>query len=386
MSFVVDYGYTSFNKFGEELCGDNVAVTKKGDYTTLVLADGLGSGVRANILSTLTSKILTTMVSNDIPIEDCVETIVETLPVLKNRGVAYSTFSVVHLNNKGKGFLFEFDNPRYILIRNGKYVELESKIMSILDKKIYVTELELLKDDFIVLMSDGVPMAGAGVTLNYGWQREDIISYLEENVQSCMSARCVANILASASEDLYLHEPHDDTTVAAVKFKEHVVASVLIGPPARIEDENRWMMDFFACDGYKIVCGGTTSKIVAAHLGETLRMENNSSDKEVPPIGYIKGVDLVTEGVLTLSKLLELVKIYVRNDSNIPKTFNNNDGASLLADYLLEKSTTIRFLVGKAMNDAYDSLEFDGMLKFKLVEELATILRSIGKIVTIKYY
>ena len=386
MSFVVDYGYTSFNKFGEELCGDNVAVTKKGDYTTLVLADGLGSGVRANILSTLTSKILTTMVSNDIPIEDCIETIVETLPVLKNRGVAYSTFSVVHLNSKGKGFLFEFDNPRYILIRNGKYIELESKIMSILDKKIYVTELSLLKDDFIVLMSDGVPMAGAGITLNYGWQREDIISYLEEKVQNCMSARCVANILASASEDLYLHEPYDDTTVAAVKFKEEVIVSVLVGPPARIEDESRYMMDFFGCDGYKIVCGGTTSKIVAAHLGETLRMENSSSDKEVPPIGYIKGVDLVTEGVLTLSKLLELAKTYVRIDSNIPKTFNKKDGASLLADYLLEKATTVHFLVGQAINDAYKSLQIDGMLKFKLVEELASTLRNIGKTVTIKYY
>ena len=172
MSYVIDYGWTSFNKFGEELCGDNVAITKKGDYTTLVLADGLGSGVRASILSTLTSKILTTMISNDIPIEDCVETIIETLPVLKNRGVAYSTFSIIHLNNQGKGFLFEFDNPRYILLRNGKYFELESKEIYILEKKIFVTELLLLKNDYIVVMSDGVPCAGTGITLNYGWQRE----------------------------------------------------------------------------------------------------------------------------------------------------------------------------------------------------------------------
>ena len=386
MSCVIDYGFTSFNKFGEELCGDNIAITKKGDYTTLVLADGLGSGVRANILSTLTSKILTTMVSNDIPIEDCIETIVETLPVLKNRGVAYSTFSVIHINSLGKGFLFEFDNPRYILLRNGKYHELESKEVLILEKKIYVTELELIKNDVILLMSDGVPCAGTGITLNYGWQREDIIAYLEENVKDTMSAFCISNVLAGASEDLYLHEPYDDTTVLALKYREEAISNVLVGPPTKIEDEDRYLLDFFGKDGYKIVCGGTTSKIVAAHLGEALRMENNNENKDVPPIGYINGIDLVTEGVLTLGKVLELAKMYIKTDSAAPKIFTGNDGATLLANYLLEKSTKVNFLVGQAINEAYKSFNFDSMLKFKLVEELASILRNLGKEVTIKYY
>ena len=106
MSLFLEYGYTSFNKFGEELCGDMVSCVKKNGYTTLVLADGLGSGVKANILSTLTSQILSTMVSNNIPMEECIETIVETLPACKERGVAYSTFSVIHLNNDGEGYMF----------------------------------------------------------------------------------------------------------------------------------------------------------------------------------------------------------------------------------------------------------------------------------------
>ena len=114
MGLFLEYGYTSFNKFGEELCGDRVSIVKKDGYTTLVLADGMGSGVKANILSTLTSKILSTMVSNNIPMEECIETIIETLPVCKERGVAYSTFSVIHLNNDGNGYMFEFDNPQCI--------------------------------------------------------------------------------------------------------------------------------------------------------------------------------------------------------------------------------------------------------------------------------
>jgi len=114
MELCLEYGYTSLNHVGEELCGDNVASCVKDDYTTVVLADGLGSGVKANILSTLTSKILCTMASNDIDIYDCVETIIQTLPVCQVRGVAYSTFSILHVNKEGKGFLFEFDNPEAI--------------------------------------------------------------------------------------------------------------------------------------------------------------------------------------------------------------------------------------------------------------------------------
>ena len=130
MSLFIDFGYTSLNHFGEELCGDKVEYAKNNDYVTLVLADGLGSGVKANILSTLTSKILCTMVSNNVSINECLETMVASLPVCKERGVAYSTFTVVHINHEGKGFLFEFDNPQAIYIHDGKCLDLERKKIS----------------------------------------------------------------------------------------------------------------------------------------------------------------------------------------------------------------------------------------------------------------
>ena len=140
MGLFLEYGYTSFNKIGEELCGDRVSIVKKDGYTTLVLADGLGSGVKANILSTLTSKILSTMVSNEIPMEECIETIVETLPVCKERGVAYSTFSVIHINDEGSGYMFEFDNPRCIFCTNGVFKDLEDEI----DRKLIKESIEKL--------------------------------------------------------------------------------------------------------------------------------------------------------------------------------------------------------------------------------------------------
>ena len=198
----LENGYTSLNKKGEELCGDKVECISDGENTTLVLADGLGSGVKANILATLTSKILCTMVSNEISIDECVETIVQTLPVCKVRQVAYATFSVVHLGADGKGWLFEFDNPEAILIRDDKCLDFERVERDILGKKVYGTRLELRPDDYIVLMSDGVIHAGIGMLLNFGWLRKDVKEYLDKNFKKGMSARGVACLLAGACNDL----------------------------------------------------------------------------------------------------------------------------------------------------------------------------------------
>lgn len=231
MALCLETGYTSLNKTSEELCGDRVECTVCGDYTTLVLADGLGSGVKANILSTLTSKILCTMVSNDVDIEDCVETILQSLPVCKVRGVAYSTFSVIHVNGKGEGVLFEFDNPQAILIRGEKCSDLPREAMNILGKTVYKSPLALQKDDVIVVMSDGVIHAGIGMTLNLGWQRPEVKDFLDRTVKKGMSARAVACLLAGVCNDLYLDKPGDDTTVAAVRIREALNVNIMSARP-----------------------------------------------------------------------------------------------------------------------------------------------------------
>ena len=386
MGLFLEYGYTSFNKYGEELCGDMVSIVKRDEYTTLVLADGMGSGVKANILSTLTSKILSTMVSNNIPMEECIETIVETLPVCKVREVAYSTFSVIHLNNDGVGYMFEFDNPQCIFLRDCKPQELEREELKILDKKIYKTNLKLKDQDMILVMSDGVPHAGIGKSLNLGWERKDIIEYVARNINKHMSARCVANILATASNALYMYEPGDDTTVAAVKIRQEQNVNIMIGPPSKKEDDEKYVQEFLEQKGIRIVCGGTTSQIVANYLQENIETVLDYIDKELPPIGYIKGIDLTTEGILTLRKLIDLSENYLKVDSEEPKSFSKRDGASRLANFLFEEATCVNFFVGQAVNEAHKGLPIDSTLKFKLVEKLSNNLEKMGKKIEIRYY
>lgn len=385
MDLCLEYGYSSLNKYGEELCGDQVELCRNGDWTTLVLADGLGSGVKASILSTLTSKILCRMISEDIDLIDCIETMIQTLPVCKVRGLAYSTFSVIHMDTAGKGSLIEFDNPQAILYHDGHCVDLARTEMEISGKKVYRSELSLVENDMVIVMSDGTIHAGVGKILNFGWTRKHVMEHLDRTVIPGMSARAVACLLASACNDLYLDKPGDDTTVAAIRVRRPMPVSLMVGPPVDRESDEYYVSAFLSRPGKKVVCGGTTAMIVARHLGRTLETSFDFPDKDVPPIGFIEGIDLVTEGVLTMRRLLELSSKYLSVSDLTPKTYHRKDGASLLAGILFEEATDITFYVGQSVNKAHKGLEIDTTLKLKLVEHLASNLRAMGKTVTIYY-
>ena len=361
MELCLETGCTSLNHYGEELCGDNVACTVNGDYTTLVLADGLGSGVKANILSTLTSKILCTMASNEIDI-------------------------YIHVNKEGKGELFEFDNPEAIYYHNGKCQNFEREELNVCGKRVYRSELNLEENDIIIVMSDGTIHAGIGMILNFGWERPQIMEHLDTNIKPGMSARAVACLLAAACNDLYADKPGDDTTVAAVRIRQRLDVNIMVGPPVDKEKDDYYIKNFMEGNSKKIVCGGTSSTIVARYLKTELKTSFDFPDKEVPPIGYIKGIDLTTEGVLTLRKLLQLSEKYVSIDDLTPKTFTKQDGASLLADFLFEKATHITFFVGQSVNVAHQGLPIDTTMKLKLVEKITENLRKMGKIVELNYY
>lgn len=385
MGYCLEYGYISLNKKNEELCGDKVEIINRGNNTTLVLADGLGSGVKANILATLTSKILSIMADNDISIDECIRTIISTLPVCKVRGVAYSTFSLIHLNDDGKGYLVEFDNPQAIILRNYQNYEYQRQEKIIENKKIYISELSLLNDDIILVMSDGVIHAGIGTYLNLGWNRNEVINYLERNISNTFSAKGVASIITNACYDLYGGLPGDDTTVACLKIRESYPVDIMVGPPVEKGQDYNVVMKFLKDSGRKVVCGGTTCQIVARVLNEEVVPVFEYIDPVIPPIGKIKGIDLVTEGVITLRKVLELSEFYLSISDPSLRTFDKKDGASLLARMLFERATYIHFYIGRSVNPAHESLPIDYSMKMKLIENLSKNLKLMGKQVELEY-
>ena len=213
-----DIGYKSINHVGEELCGDHVDVVEENENSTvIVLADGLGSGVKASILSTLTSKIISTMMAAGLPIEECVSTIAATLPVCSVRGVAYSTFTIIHLLNNEIAEIIQYDNPHVIVIRDYDIYDYPKTEMNIGGKKIYKSTIKLQEDDVFIAMSDGCPHAGMGGKYNFGWKREDIADYMQALVAGGYTAKNLSTMLVDECDKLYGHKPGDDTTACVVK-------------------------------------------------------------------------------------------------------------------------------------------------------------------------
>lgn len=381
----IEYGYISLNKRGEQLCGDRVATVDVDGVSTLVLADGLGSGVKANILSTLTSKILSTMLANGISLDECIDTIIGSLPVCKVRGVAYSTFSVLSLDADGKGTLVEFDNPPAVYLKHGRYFEPEHIERKYRDKLIRISQIAMDDDDVILLMSDGVIHAGVGQALNFGWDIKEIREFAEIQYDPALSAPTMASILTNACWSLYGEQPGDDTTVLAVKKRKRRPVNIMVGPPVDKERDEAVVREFMALPGEKIVCGGTSSQVVARVLGRELSTSFDYPDKDVPPIGYIDGIDLVCEGVLTLKKVLQYADMYANAAYPGIKQFKGRDGASLLSQELFVNATDVTIFFGRNVNLAHEGLNIDNKTKLDSVTRLADILQGLGKRVTVKY-
>ncbi|MBQ9112766.1 MAG: SpoIIE family protein phosphatase [Clostridia bacterium] len=384
-----EIGYKSINHFGEELCGDHVDVVEENENSTvIVLADGLGSGVKASILSTLTSKIISTMMAAGLPIEECVSTIAATLPVCSVRGVAYSTFTIIHLLNNDIAEIIQYDNPQVIVIRDYANYDYPKTEMNIGGKKIYKSVIKLRENDVFVAMSDGCPHAGIGGFYNFGWKREEIIGYMEALVPGGYTAKNMSTILVDECDKLYGYEPGDDTTACVVKIRKREPMNILFGPPSNRDDCSRMMSLFFSKEGKHIICGGTTSSIASKYLGKPLKASLNFERSDIPPIAEIEGVDLVTEGVITVNRVLEYAKDYLGENEHYEHWSFKRDGASLISRLLFEEATDINFYVGRAINPAHQNpdLPINFNIKMNLVEELSKCLKLMGKRIKVSYF
>ena len=383
-----DIGYKSINHVGEELCGDHVDVVEENESSTvIVLADGLGSGVKASILSTLTSKIISTMMAAGLPIEECVSTIAGALPVCSVRGVAYSTFTIIHLLNNEVAEIIQYDNPHVIIIRNYEQYDYPKTEMNIGGKKIYKSTIKLQEDDVFIAMSDGCPHAGMGGKYNFGWKREEIAGYMQALVAGGYTAKNLSTMLVDECDKLYGHKPGDDTTACVVKIRKREPMNILFGPPSNRDDANRMMSLFFSKEGKHIICGGTTSSIAAKYLGKPLRAKLDFSS-DLPPTAEIEGVDLVTEGVITMNKVVEYAKDYLKENKFYEEWSMKRDGASQISRLLFEEATDINFYVGRAINPAHQNpdLPINFNIKMNLVSELSKSLKEMGKRVKVSYF
>jgi len=375
----------SLNKQGEELCGDKVKFLKTEKKTTIVLSDGLGSGVKANILATLTTEILITMLNADVPLEEVLKTVIGTLPICQVRKIAYATFTIIQINHENNHFkVINFDNPPVFYLNKGKVVKLTSETAKILDKKITISEGYLGRGDFIGAISDGVLYAGLGVVLNFGWGWDNVAKYLEELfIQGAYRSRNIIQDVIKKTNSLYQGNIGDDATFVGVYVRKVNPLMIFTGPPLQEKDDKIYVNRLLEFEGRKVICGGTTGNIVGKYLGEKVEIDISSMRKDLPPVGKLNTIDLVTEGILTISKCLELLKKCNCDISRLP---TDGNGAVLLAREILN-ADSILFLVGQKINEFYQNplLPKNISIRRNLVEEVVYFLRKKQKVVTIEY-
>ncbi len=369
------------NHEGERICGD-VFLTKKikeENRVIAVLSDGLGHGVKANILATLTSTMALSFTEEHKDEKKIAEIIMNTLPVCSERKISYSTFTILDIEKDGFTTIIEYDNPQAFVIRNNKLLNLEWQCLLLearnnKGKEIKTCKFNPEKGDRIIFCSDGIVQSGLGST-KYpgGWGHENLEKFVLENVKNNpgISAEKLASKVVGRAYHNDGYHAKDDTSCGVVYFRQPRKLLLSTGPPFDKENDAKLASKVQNFEGKKIISGATTGDIIARELELDIEDSNKFTSQDLPPVSFMKGVDLITEGILTLTRVTDLLKNY--DSSEMP----GRGPADQVIDLLLN-SDEIHFLVGTRINEAHQdpTLPVELEMRRNVIKRLANILEE----------
>ena len=374
----VDIGSSQKKKYNQNAYGDYFVSRRYKDTGRVIaiLSDGLGSGIKANILASMTATMLLKFIEAQSDIKEACETIMNALPVCKVRKISYSTFSAIDCDEDGNAQIVEEGNPDFVWIRDNKIIEPESKtIMSTTFKNrhMHVYNLKLKMGDRIIFCSDGVTQAALGTKeLKLGVRRDGLLEIIlnKLNEKPFISSDELTQYIVRQIELIEPdHKLKDDTSVACFYFREPRKAMVFTGPPYDMEQDALYAKTFYTFNGKKAIAGGTTANLIARELNLEIEADRSINVGKLPGISYMKGVDLVTEGILTLTKTSEYLETGIFQE----------DAAGKLAKFLLD-TDVVKFMVGAKINQAH----YDPNLPVE-IEIRKNIIKKIAKLLEDKY-
>ena len=375
-------------KYDQNAYGDYFVSKRYPDEARLiaVLSDGLGSGIKANILSCMTATMLLRFIENQqISIRKAAEIVMNALPVCKVRHISYSTFSAIDVNDDGHAKIVEEGNPEFIWIRNNEVLQpnfetIQSKTFKNRKMKIYKIDLKL--GDRLIFCSDGVTQSGlGGGRLKLGLRRDGLIVLLQDKLKEHpdISSSELSHYLVNQARNIETdRRPKDDISACVLYFRDPRESLIFTGPPYHQSKDAEYARMFANFKGKKAICGGTTANLISRELNRPITMDTTISIGKLPSCSYMDGVDLVTEGVLTLTKTLE----YLENG-----TSDIDNAAGKLVNFLLD-SDCINFMVGAKLNQAhYDpALPVEIEIRKNIIKKIAEVLQSkYFKKVSIQY-
>ncbi len=346
------------------------------------LSDGLGSGIKAGVLATLTATMATKFISSDIPMWKAANIIMDTLPVCKERGISYATFTLVDIEPSARVRIMEYDNPPYVLIREQTLIEPIKDITPIERKKkttapkiealLHYSHYEARPGDRLIFFSDGVTQSGMGTqALPFGWGNVKVQDFILETVtnQIDISARDLARTIVQKAVYHDSYKPKDDITCGVVYFRKPRDMLVFTGPPINKDSDVEIAKRFDIFDGTKIVCGGTSANIISRELEKPIKVSLKDFDPVIPPASTMPGVDLVTEGIITMGAVAEILEKGARLEN-----LKQNPATKIVEFFL--NSDRIQFFVGTKINEAHQDPNMPVELEIRrnVIKKIASLL------------
>ncbi|HPD94788.1 MAG: SpoIIE family protein phosphatase [Bacteroidales bacterium] len=378
--FFIEVNCQQKNHDEERICGD-VFFSKRlhdEERTIIVLSDGMGHGVKANVLATLTSTMALNFTMEHKEINTIAEIIMNTLPVCSERKMSYSTFSIVDIEHNGETRILEYDNPQCMIMRGKEVFDPEWQCIILNSEKNAGKELKFCrfmpqKEDRIILWTDGVTQSGLGTPeLPFGWDNEarEFVAQIVKN-ELDISARKLSSKVVNMAYVNDGYHPKDDTSCATIYFRNPRKLLITTGPPFEKENDAKLASIFKSFEGKKAICGATTVDIIARELNKEVTDSLSFDDPDLPPISYMEGADLVTEGILTLSKVNSILETY--NET----TSLGKGPADELVKLILE-SDSIEFVIGTCINIAHQdpNLPVELEIRRTVVKRIANLLQD----------
>lgn len=379
--FFIDMGYTQRQKGGNMVCGD-VFMSKKiksENRSIAVLSDGLGSGIKANVLATMTASMALNFTSIDEPVERSSKIIMNTLPTDSERQISYATFSIADIDSEGNTDIIEYGNPQFLVYRKGEFIDPEKHVVQINDNthvrhNMYSYKFKVELHDRIIIYSDGVTQSGIGTKfLPLGWEREHVKEFVKRQIDNNpeISSKKLADVIVTKAEANDVYKSKDDITCAVIYCRSPRSLLLCSGPPFYKEKDSELAKRVADFNGKKVLCGGTTAMILSRETGEEIEVDIMSQTKGVPPKSYMKGVDLITEGIVTLGGLTSLLE---QNPEDI--TVPDNPVGELFR--MLMKHDSIEFVVGTRINNAHQDpdLPIELEIRRNVIKKIARLLEE----------
>lgn len=378
---------------GQYICGD-VFLNKRlktQNRILSVLSDGMGHGVKANILANLTAHMSINFAEEHRDAGTIANIIMDTLPICSERHTSYATFTIIDIN-QGVATILEYDNPTCLIVRGANIYEpkwekihLDNVDSQGRSRTIHTCSFTPIIEDRIVYISDGVTQSGMGSDKwPFGWQRENYVKFVQQSIVNdrYIPAGKLAQRVVDKAHSNDNYNSKDDTSCGVIYFREARELIIATGPPIRTEQDKIYVQKVKDFHGKRIICGATTAEIFARELNTSIEDDYTELDPDLPPSSHMQGVDLVTEGVLTLNKVESMLNTMSLTDMQL-----KNGPADKIVSMLMNNDK-IHFLVGTKINQNHHDANMPVEIEIRrtLINRIANLLeKKYLKEVSVEY-